>query len=71
MEIYRLTGLGEMLAHSIRPQVYNDRWRIIYYLARNGAKEKEDIIGSTGASSYALSYLVSKKVIMNTQGVQV
>lgn len=71
MEIYKLTSRGEMLAHNIRPQVGNDRWRVIYFLSKNGQREKKDIINNTGASSYTLSFLASKGVIVKDQGIEV
>ena len=71
MEIYRLTGTGEMLAHNRRPQVLNARWRIVYHLNRNGATEKSALLEATGASSYDISFLASKKVIVGNQGVTV
>jgi hypothetical protein len=70
VEIYKLTGLGDALAHNIRPANNSDRWRVIYYLA-NGAKEKKDIVEHTGASSYTLAYLAQHKVIVGGQSVLV
>ena len=71
MEIYRLTQLGEMLAHNLRPRGDTTRWRVIYYLNRNGAKSKEDIIANTGATSYTLAYLRGKRIINGGEGVTV
>jgi hypothetical protein len=71
MDIYRLTPLGESIAHNIRPPRNNARWRVIYYLNRNGAKEKNDIIENTGATSYTLAYLKGKRIISGGEGVAI
>jgi hypothetical protein len=70
MDIYKLTSIGEMLAHNIRPEKENPRWRIIYALS-NGAKEKKALLSQTGASSYDLALLTSKNVISKNQGVAI
>jgi hypothetical protein len=65
MEIYRLTSLGEMLSHNTRPPKDSVKWKVIYYLSR-GAKEKSEILTNTGATSYTLSYLKMKNIIVGS-----
>jgi hypothetical protein len=66
MDIYRLTPQGEMVSHTIRPNLNKPRspyrWAIIYRL-REGCKDKDSLLDMTGASSGDLSYLQSKGVI--------
>ena len=69
MEIYRLTKLGYTLSNNIRPPKDSPRWSVIYYLRKNGAKDKEDICEATGASSYDLTFLRTKKIITGDEGV--
>lgn len=70
MEIYRLTPLGEMLAHNARPPKDSVKWKVIYYL-NQGPKEKSDILTNTGATSYTLSYLRMRKIISGSEDLLV
>jgi hypothetical protein len=71
MEIYRLTGLGESLSHNTRAPD-NAKWRVLFYLARNGAKSGEEILENVPeASRYTLGQLKSRHIIMSNQGVTV
>lgn len=71
MEIYSLTPLGHALAHSYRPPKDSVRWRVIYYLAKNGQSERSELISNTGATSYTLSYLRMRKLIQGGESVPV
>ena len=71
MEIYSLTPLGQTIAHSYRPPKDSVRWRVIYYLSRNGSSERSELMNNTGATSYTLSYLRMKNLIQGGEGVPV
>ena len=71
MEIYRLTRLGYALSNNIRPPKDNSKWSVIYYLRKNGAKDKQDICDATGATTYDLMSLRNKKIIVGDEGVTV
>jgi hypothetical protein len=63
MEIYELTRLGEFLAHNTRAPD-NPKWRVIFFLKRNGAASKEKILSSVPeASGWTLLDLKRKRVI--------
>lgn len=71
MEIYRLTSMGERLAHSHRsPQT--PAWGVIHFLNRRGMATKEQIIENVpGATSVTLTKLRMKRVVVEESGVNV
>ncbi len=71
MEIYRLTGKGEELAHSYRSP-RTPEWAVIHFLYRRGAATKEAIYDSVpSASSSTLARLSLKGVIVGGQTASV
>lgn len=72
MQIYRLTKIGERLAHSYRSPPDNPKWNVIHFLNRRGEATKEQILVYVpSATSQTLIELTSKKIIMEETGVNV
>lgn len=71
MDIYRLTPLGEALSHNVYAPRNNPKWRVIFYLAKHGARSKEDIVDNTGANGYILASLRNKRIISGGESVTV
>lgn len=71
MEIYALTNTGRSLSHSVRSP-NTPEWRVIYFLAKNGQRTKEQILSYVPeASSATLAKLRIKGVIKEDSGVTV
>ena len=72
MQIYRLTNVGERLAHSYRSPADNPRWAVIHFLKRRGEATKEQILMYVpSATSQTLAELMGKRIIVETTGVNV
>lgn len=71
MEIYRLSRLGAMAAHSIRPKP-TPEWGVINYLNRNHSASKEKIMAEVpGVTSGILGAMRRKHLIIEETGVGV
>jgi hypothetical protein len=70
MEVYKLTSIGETLAHSYRAPD-TAKWRVVFFL-KNGARTKEHILESVpSATPYTLGELRRKGIIISNEGVMV
>lgn len=70
MEIYELTRLGDFLAHNTRAPSDSPKWRVIFFLKRNGAASKEKILANVpDATGYTLYELKRKRIIAVTNQV--
>ena len=71
MDIYRLTGRGEDLAHSYRSP-RTPEWAVIHFLSRRGAATKEMIFDNVpSASSSTLARLSLRNIITSGKGVNI
>ena len=68
MDVYRLTGRGEELAHSYRSP-RSPEWAVIHFLFRRGFATKEMIYESVpSASSATIAKLHIKGIITGGRG---
>ena len=71
MEIYKLSRLGAMAAHSIRPKP-TPEWGVIIYLNRNHSASKEKLLAEVpGATSGMLGSMRRKHLLIEETGVGV
>lgn len=71
MEIYRLTNMGERLAHSYKSPP-TPAWGVIHFLNKRGMATREQIIENVpGATSLTLAKLRNKRVVIEETGVNV
>lgn len=71
MEIYRLTNMGERLAHSYKSPP-TPAWGVIHFLNKRGMATREQIIENVpGATSLTLAKLKIKRVVAEETGVNV
>ncbi len=63
MELYRLSKVGEELAHNIRaPQ--SPEWRVIFFVSQRGVATKEQILAHEPRASSALLRRLSHRGIL-------
>ena len=71
MEIYRLSRLGAMAAHSIRPR-QTPEWAVIHYLNRMHSASKDKILAEVpGVTSGILGTMRRKHLLIEDTGVGV
>lgn len=71
MEIYRLSNMGQRLAHSYRAP-RTPAWGVIYFLDKNGVATKEQILERVpGATSVTLAKLRLRHIVTEETGVNV
>ncbi len=71
MEIYRLSGFGYKLSHSMsHPQT--PEWAVIHYLSRMHSASKEKIMADVpGVDTTVLRRLRMKRILVEETGVSI
>lgn len=72
MQIYRLTGNGQRLAHSYRSPTDDPKWGVVRFLNRRGEATREQILSYVpNATPATMAELAHKRIIVETTGVSV
>jgi len=71
IKIYRLSRLGQMVAHSIRARS-TPEWAVIYYLSRVHVASEDKILHEvSGVTSGVLTAMRRKRLLVEETGVNV